>query len=147
MKSVIETVFEGAYGELLSAVRMGQFLSVGVLGAVVDNAVLAALVEFAAIQPTVAKIGSAEAAIVLMFLLNEHWTFADTGTVSYAALGRRFLTSNTVRIGGAATALVVLYLLHEQFGVWYLAANVAGIGVGFVVNYVLESLFTWRVIR
>ncbi|WP_246988181.1 GtrA family protein [Halorientalis marina] len=147
MKSIVEDVFQGTYGELLSVVRMGQFLSVGILGAVVDNAVLVAVVEFAAVQPTLAKIASAEAAIVLMFLLNENWTFSETGTVSYAALARRFLTSNTVRIGGAATALVVLHVLHEQFGVWYLAANVAGIGVGFVVNYVLESRFTWRVIR
>ncbi|MFC7177267.1 hypothetical protein [Halosegnis marinus] len=28
---------------------------------------------------------------------------------------------------------------------WFVAAKVAGIGVGMVVNYVAESLFTWRV--
>jgi putative flippase GtrA len=33
------------------------------------------------------------------------------------------------------------------YGVWYLLANAAGIGVGFQANYTFESLVTWRVHR
>lgn len=145
--SQLAELVDGAVGELLSVVRMGQFLSVGVVGAVCDNAVLVALVELAGLGPTLAKVGSAETAILLMFVLNEHWTFAGTGEASRRGVVRRLLTSNVVRLGGAATALVVLHVLTTRFGVWYLAANVVGIGVGFVVNYVFESLLTWRVTR
>lgn len=132
---------------LLSRERLGKFLSVGVLGAAADMTVLLAVVELLGTRPWVAKIASAEAAIVLMFVLNEQWTFTDHGQDGPAALARRFLTSNTVRAGGAAVAWVVLAALTEYAGVWYPLANVAGIGVGFVVNYAAESLFTWKVHR
>jgi putative flippase GtrA len=114
------------FAELLSPTRMGRFLSVGVAGAVCDNAVLIGLVEVGHVAPTVAKLASAEAAILLMFVLNRNWTFADAAAVDVRGLVRRFLTSNIVRAGGAGTALAVLFVLHGQFGVWYLLANVFG---------------------
>ncbi|NEU58820.1 GtrA family protein [Halorussus sp. MSC15.2] len=58
---------------------------------------------------------------------------------SFGSLVRRFLKSNVVRTGGVGVAVLVLHVLHNVFGLWYLLANVAGIGVGFVVNYVFES--------
>lgn len=134
-----------AVRSLLSGKRFGQFLSVGVLGAVADNLVLAGVVETTAVPPLAAKVMSAEAAIVIMFLLNDSWTFDGYGRRSVGALVRRFLKSNLVRTGGVGVALMVLHVLHNAFGMWYLVANVAGIGVGFVVNYVFESAFTWRV--
>lgn len=133
--------------ELVSGLRFGQFLSVGALGAICDTLVLAAVVETTGIGPVYAKIASAEAAIVFMFVLNERWTFAGFGSSSVRAIGRRFVTSNVVRAGGALAALVVLLFLTELFGVWYVAANVLGIGAGFVLNYTAESLLTWRVHR
>ncbi|MFC7165211.1 GtrA family protein [Halospeciosus flavus] len=126
---------------------MGQFFSVGVLGAVVDTLALLALVEVLGVAPTPAKIGSAEASICLMFVLNEFWTFQQVGERDPWAVLRRFGKSNLVRWVGAGIALVVLHVLTQQFGVWYLLANVAGIGVGFVANYVFESLLTWKVSR
>jgi putative flippase GtrA len=135
----------GRVRALLSTVRFGQFLSVGVVGAICDNAVLVVAVRTLGVRPVVAKLASAEAAIALMFLLNERWTFAGEGSVGLGALVRRFVTSNVVRAGGAATALVVLYLLTNHAGVWYLVANVIGMGLGFGVNYTFETLVTWRV--
>lgn len=130
---------------LWSVVRIGQFASVGAIGAVIDVTTLAAVVEFTGIGPLVGKLIAAETAILVMFVINEHWTFADFGRSSAGDLVRRFVKSNTVRIGGTATAFLTLYLLHSVVGIWYLAANVAGIGLGFFVNYAFESLFTWRV--
>lgn len=137
----------GRFRELVSGMRFGQFLSVGIVGAICDNLVLVAVVETTAMRPFYAKVLSAEAAIVLMFLINERWTFAEFGTSSVRAVVRRFVTSNVVRAGGASVALVVLFVLTELFDVWYLAANVVGIGIGFVLNYTAESLATWRVHR
>ncbi|MFB6146420.1 MAG: GtrA family protein [Halobacteriaceae archaeon] len=132
-------------GALVAPERAGKFVSVGVLGAVCDMTVITLLVEGPGLQPWAAKIVSAEAAIVLMFVINERWTFTDHGDDGGRALARRFLTSNLVRAGGAAVAWAVLVVLTSVAGVWYLAANVAGIGTGFVVNYAFESLLTWQV--
>ncbi|NHN47402.1 GtrA family protein [Halostella sp. JP-L12] len=138
---------------LVSGVRFGQFASVGALGAVIDNAVLGGLLH-AGVAPEPAKLAGAEAAIVVMFLINEHWTFADQGTTGVVPFLRRLLTSNLVRAGGVLVATVVFSVVYRSFDVsiavagvdfWFLAANLTGIGVGLVVNYVAESLFTWRV--
>lgn len=132
---------------LASSVRFGQFVSVGVVGFFVDNAVLALCVELFGLSLLAAKLVGAETAIVVMFVLNERWTFADAGGSSPRELLRRFLTSNLVRVGGVGVATGVLLTLNGLFGVWYLLANVIGIGVGFVVNYTFESLVTWRIHR
>lgn len=123
---------------------MSRFLSVGILGAVLDNVVLFSVVELSHISPVVAKAISAECSIVFMFLVNEFWTFATHGSKSLFGLLRRLLTSNVVRLGGLAVGFAVLYVFHHHLGVWYLLANVLGIGVGFIVNYVSESIFTWQ---
>lgn len=115
------------------------------VGALVDNGVLIALVETGSLTPTPGAVISKECAIVVMFVLNERITFAGYGGRGVGSRGRRFLTSNLVRTGGAAIGIAVLYVLYAWFGVWYVLANVVGIGVGFVANYVMESLATWRV--
>jgi putative flippase GtrA len=144
MKRIAERV---SLGELLSVARAGQFLSIGVVGAICDNAVLVGLVELGHLQPTIAKLGAAETAILVMFVLNENVTFADAAEGGPRAILRRLVTSHVVRAGGALTAIAVLYVLNGQFGVWYLAANVAGMVVGLFVNYVFESIVTWGVGR
>jgi len=132
---------------LLAPRRAGQFLSVGVVGAVVDMAVLTAIVEAGGVSPALGKVLSAEAAIVVMFVANEGWTFTEHGRSGLGPLVGRFLRSNAVRAAGAAVAWVVLVALIEWVAVWYLLANAAGIGVGAIVNYVAETLVTWRVHR
>lgn len=135
----------GRVAELLSGIRLGQFVSVGAVGYVVDNVVLALLIEFAGVGVVLGKPVSAEAAIVVMFVVNERWTFAEWGRVGWRPLLRRFATSNLVRLGGAGVAWAVLVALTELYGVHYFVGNTIGIGAGVVVNYIAESLFTWRV--
>jgi len=133
----------GTVGSLLAAARLGKFLSVGVCGALIDNAVLFLLVEFAAFPPVAGGAVSKELSIVTMFLINDRWTFPEFD--GGGSVWRRLVRSNVLRLGGLAVGLGTLYVLNTYFGVWYIAANVIGIGVGFVVNYVAESIFTWRV--
>jgi putative flippase GtrA len=151
---------------LVSAVRFGKFVSVGVVGAVCDNAVLlastgfgvasalAGLVGTPGLAPEVAKALGIEAAVVVMFLLNERFTFAAEGRAGVVALVRRLLTSNLVRLGGITVQLVVFSLVYRRLptpfsvggvDLWLLVASVTGIGAGMLVNYVAESLVTWRV--
>lgn len=136
--SIINRLFDVEY--------ISRFLSVGVLGAIFDNIVLFLAVEFVAISPLVGKVLSAESSIVLMFVINEYWTFSGHGGTGYRERGRRLLTSNIVRIGGLTVGLCVLFVLHHYLGMWYLLANVLGIGFGFIVNYFSETILTWRVV-
>jgi putative flippase GtrA len=144
---------EGRLDALLSGVRFGQFASVGALGAVCDTGLVVLLTSYAGVYRGSAKLVGAEVAIIVMFLVNEHWTFSTEGGSGRWSLVRRFLKSNLVRAGGVLVATVVFVFvsgLDYRFpvggeGLWLVFANGVGIGVGMFVNYVAESLFTWRV--
>lgn len=130
---------------LVSLLRVRRFLLVGFVGMATDMALIAALVEGTGLEPVVAKFVSAEGAILVMFAINERWTFKRYQVGGWKGLWRRLFTSNAVRVVGVLVAAGILYLLHNLFGVWYLLANLIGIGGAFFANYVMESLFTWRV--
>lgn len=138
----------------LLGLRFGQFVSVGVLGAICDNAVLALGLSLG-MTPELAKIAGAETAILIMFWINEHWTFADEGERGLFPITRRLLTSNVVRLGGVLVATIVFSVVYRQVNidiliggrnVWFLVANGCGILSGLFVNYALESVVTWRVV-
>lgn len=146
----------GGLAELLSGARIGQFVSVGVAGASLETAIVALLTTLAAAPPLAAKAVGAEASITLMFLLNDRYTFGDEGDAGGAALVRRWGKSHLVRLGGLAVAFVTLWLLTSRTDVelvvaggdlWPTVANLIGIGVGLTLNYVAESVFTWRVLE
>ena len=130
---------------LLSTSRFTLFAGVGVVGATVDNAGLFLLVELTGLDPVAAKVLAWELSILVIFAINERWTFSSYGDGGMRALGRRLLRSNAVRFAGFLVTLAVLAALVRWFGVWYLAANLLGVGIGFFVNYTCESLYTWKV--
>jgi putative flippase GtrA len=142
---------------LVAADRIGQFVSVGVAGATLETVIVALLTSgvFAVTAPPLAaKAVGAEASITLMFLLNDRWTFADEGQAGLAPLLRRYGTSHVVRLGGLTVAFATLFVLTALTDVtlvvhganlWPTVANAIAIGTGMTVNYVAESLVTWRV--
>ena len=139
--------------ELLAVERFGQFVSVGAVGAAFDLTTSSALTAGFDVPPEIAKLVGAEVAIVVMFVVNERWTFASHGDDGGWAILRRLLKSNLVRSGGVAVQVGVVALLTSlplafpAFGVdlWELATFPIAIGCSLLLNYVLESLFTWRV--
>jgi putative flippase GtrA len=145
---------------LASVGRIGQFVSVGVAGASLETVIVAILTggfvveAVLAGQPLLAKAVGAEASITLMFLLNDNWTFADHGGAGPVALVRRWLKSHLVRSVGLAVAFATLFVLTSWTDItlvvaggdiWPTLANGIGIGIGLSINYVAESLVTWRV--
>jgi len=144
------------FESLVSGVRFGQFLSVGVVGAISDNTVLAVLGLVFAVPDLWAKAAGVETAIVVMFLVNEHWTFSEDGEAGLRPFLRRLGTSHLVRTGGVTVQLVVYWVLTQQLTVelviagrdlWFIAASPIAIAAAMSVNYVFESLFTWQVHR
>ena len=139
---------------LRSRARFGQFVSVGVVGALCDTTVLVVLTEVFGVLPEIATIIGIETAILVMFAINENWTFADEGRAGRRSLLGRLLKSHTVRAAGSTTQFVVFVAIFRGVPVtlnvvgvdaWLVVAKGCGIGVGMLVNYVAESLFTWRV--
>lgn len=91
-----------------------------------------------------------------MFLLNDRWTFADEGEGCAASLVRRYVSSHAVRLGGLAVAFAAFYGLTTWTDVrfvvgganlWPTIANGIGIVAAMTVNFVAESLITWRVYK
>ena len=145
---------DGRLASLLSGVRFGKFVSVGAIGAACDTTVLVVLTEAFGVLPEIATLVGIETAILVMFAVNERWTFADHGTAGERSLLGRLARSHGVRAAGSLTQFLVFVAVFRlpsvsvtALGVdlWLLIAKGAGIGVGMVVNYVFESLFTWRV--
>jgi len=141
-------------GALASRLRFGKFVSVGVVGAVCDTAVLLFLVEVVGLLEEVAVLIGIETAILVMFLINDSWTFAGEGSTDRRSWLGRLVRSHAVRSGGSLTQFVVFVTLYRLFFVslqifgidaWLLVAKGSGIVVGMLVNYVFESLFTWQV--
>ncbi|WP_229124721.1 GtrA family protein [Halapricum desulfuricans] len=132
---------------LAAADRLAQFVAVGTIGASVDMSLLVVFHSVVGLQLVISKLAGAEISFLVMFVINERWTFESFGKTSLRARLRRLATSNGVRLGGLATATTVLVVLTETVGLWYPLANAVGIGVGFFVNYSFESLLTWRVHR
>jgi putative flippase GtrA len=140
---------------LLSGRRFGKFASVGAVGAVFDVTTATVLRELG-VFPELAVFVGIEVAIVVMFLLNDNWTFAEQGSAGLGAALRRLLRSNLVRAGGILVQLATFRFFYRVVALdltvlgidgWFVVSKVAGIGVGMLVNYVAESLVTWRVGR
>lgn len=145
---------QGFLSALNSRVRFGKFVSVGVIGAISDNLMLTVLTLGVGIHEVAAKAAGIETAILVMFLVNEYWTFADKGEPGRVPFLKRAGKSHLVRVGGASVQIVVYWFLTQQleyelvlFGtdLWFLAASPIAIAIAMVVNYVFESLFTWQV--
>jgi len=139
---------------LISGVRFGQFVSVGAVGAAFDVTTLLLLTELAGLPAAVANVLSIETAILVMFTVNEHWTFADEGGDDGRSLAGRLVRSHVVRAGGSTLQYLLFVGVFYSFAVdltlagldlWLVAVKGGAIAVAMLVNYVLESIFTWQV--
>ena len=138
---------------LVSRSRFGRFVSVGVVGAVFDVTTATALRELG-VFPELAVFAGIEVAVVVMFLLNDNWTFSGEGAAGLGPVLGRLVRSNLVRAGGILVQLGTFRVLYRVLAVdlavagldgWFVVSKIGGIGVAMFVNYVAESLFTWRV--
>lgn len=138
---------------LVSPSRFGQFISVGAAGAVVDLTVSSALTITGLAPPEWAKLGGAECAIVLMFLINDHWTFTNYGTPGVESKVRRLVRSNLVRSVGLVVQFLIVRGLTRvditvtvgNMNIWALVTMPIAIGCAVLINYIAESLLTWQV--
>jgi putative flippase GtrA len=140
---------------LASGVRFGKFVSVGAVGAAFDVTTTTALIVGFGVLGEYAKLVGAEVAIIVMFAINERWTFSELGAPGIVPTLKRFLRSNLVRSGGLAVQFLIVRGLRQLdvavvvfgFDLWQLIPIPIAIGASVLLNYVAESLLTWRVTR
>lgn len=123
--------------------KLVKFSAVGASGVAVNTVVLFALFQLASVPLLVASPLATEIAIANNFIWNDYWTFG-WGLGLQSDTVRRFLKFNLVSLGGLAITTGVLYELVTRLGWHYLFANLVGIGLATLWNFVLNSVWTWR---
>lgn len=120
-------------------VRLAKFGLVGISGLLVNSFLLFLFHGVASLPLLLAAPAAYEFSVVNNYLWNDVWTF---GTHSPSL--RRLLKFNLISLGALGITVGTLYALVEWAAWHYLLANLAGIGIGFLWNFSMNVLWTWR---
>lgn len=125
--------------------KLFRFGMVGLSGIVVNEGLLIYLKEFVHLALPVASVIAIELSIVSNFILNDLWTFrADRGEHVLGHWWQRVISFQVVSVGGAAINFAILNVLATWAGVDYRIANILGILVAFIWNYLVNRRVTWK---
>lgn len=119
-------------------VRMGKFLVVGGLGALVNTGILIIFYDVLHVALVVASALATELAIGHNFLWNDYWTFGRRG-LSLS----RFVRFNVVSLGGQCVTVVTLWMLVGHARLHHVVANLIGIGLAVIWNFAVNLRWTW----
>jgi dolichol-phosphate mannosyltransferase len=122
--------------------RFGKFGIVGASGVVVNTAVLWLLTHRLGVYYLVASPVAIEIAMCCNYLLNNNWTFLDrrAGFVSWSGLVRY----HAVSLGGMLINVGILHALVTWTDSPVVFANLIGIGVATIWNFILSVGWTFR---
>ena len=124
--------------------KLFKFGMVGLSGIVVNEGLLIYLKEFAGFEIWIASLIAIELSIISNFILNDLWTFgADQGEHALVRRWQRFTAFQLVSVGGAAVNFVILNVLATRVGIDYRIANILGVLVAFLWNFVVNRRVTW----
>lgn len=123
--------------------RFVTFCLVGLTGVGVNEGLLWILNQFAGLPILLASILSVEAAIISNFTLNDLFTFRDRRTASNPWL-LRLVKFNLVSLVGLGINTGTLLFFSNVVGIYYLIANLIGIAIAMLFNYLLNSWWTWE---
>ena len=122
-----------------------KFCMVGFSGVIVNLGIYIILTRILNIDYKIAAPVAIEISILTNFLLNHIWTFNKRKSVSpwLNKLGKFHVVSGIAGIANYITFLSLIFILslHD------ILSNLIGIGVGTLINYSLNSMWTWRETR
>jgi len=124
--------------------RVFKFGIVGISGIVVNLGILVILVEFFTMNKDLASPVAIEISILSNFILNDLWTFGSIEDQKVSGRWNRLVAFNFVSVGGAVINYVIFLMLTTWFAFYYLAAQLIGIMIAFVWNFVLNRRVTWK---
>jgi dolichol-phosphate mannosyltransferase len=90
----------------------------------------------------IASLIAIETSILSNFFLNNVWTFRNRETENYWLT--KLLRFHAVAALAGITNYSLLLLLVKALGWWDIFANLIGIMVGTLVNYSMNSVWTWK---
>jgi dolichol-phosphate mannosyltransferase len=119
-----------------------KFCVVGTSGVIVNMGLLIVLTRLFGIVLEYASPIAIEISIISNFILNNIWTFRARTIKS--SLLKRFARFHVVAFSAGIVNYVILLSLHYAAGIVDIIANLIGIAAATIVNYVLNSRWTWK---
>ena len=119
-----------------------KYCLVGFSGVVINLGIYAFLTRYYNLSEAISPLISIESAIISNFLLNNFWTFGSRSNQSRVRV--RFLKFHLVSGLGALINYLVFLLLFFVLEVHDIFANLTGIAFAAIVNYLINSNWTWR---
>jgi dolichol-phosphate mannosyltransferase len=119
-----------------------KFCVVGGSGVFVNMGIYLLITRLMRVPYYIASPIAIELSILWNFAWNNFWTFKKR-EASATWIGR-LVRFHVVSSLAALTNYLILLLLVSVFGVWDVLANLIGIAFGTLVNYFMNSLWTWR---
>jgi len=118
--------------------RLLKFGAVGATGVIINTSALYVLSRWLGLPLLLSSGIAVELAIISNFFWNNRWTFAGQG----ASLAR-FAKFNAASLVGLTFNVATVWGLTRT-GLYFLIANLVGIGVGVTVNYACSVVWVWR---
>lgn len=128
--------------------KMKEFIKFGVVGGsgvLVNMGFLFLFTRYAGIKIEFASPMAIELSILTNFLLNNAWTFRRRDTK--IGFGGRIMRYHLVTAVAGGVNYITLLLLTNVAGMLDMLANLIGIGLGTFINFFLNSLWTWRIVK
>lgn len=119
-----------------------KFCIVGTSGVVVNMGLLIILTRSLETALEYASPIAIEISIISNFILNNVWTFRARANNS--SLFKRFFRFHIVAFSAGIVNYIILLSLHYGMGLMDIVANLIGIAAATIVNYVLNSRWTWK---
>ena len=119
-----------------------KYSLVGFSGVVINLGIYTFLTRYYAFSEAIAPLFSIEAALISNFSLNNFWTFGSRSNQSRVRV--KFLKFHLVSGLGALINYAVFLLLFFVLEVHDIFANLIGIAFAAVVNYLINSNWTWK---
>jgi len=122
-----------------------KFLTVGFSGVFVNLGIYIFLTRFIGVPVELAPPIAIEVSIISNFLLNHYWTFS--GRTTESSFLRKIIRFHLAAGMAGILNYTVFLMLLKVLGIHDILSNIIGIGLGALVNYFLNSYWTWKQIE
>ena len=119
-----------------------KYSVVGLSGVFVNLGIYIALTRIFSLSEVIAPLISIESSLLSNFLLNNFWTFKKREVTS--SLYKRLLQFHVASGGAACLNYLTFLLAFAVLGIHDILANLIGIAVAAILNYIINSNWTWR---
>ena len=129
--------------QVLKISRIARFALVGLTGVPVNLGVMALLLSLGA-PVDLASLTGIEASVAWNYTLHELWTFRYKFHGGFRGTASRYVGYHISVLAGLATQYATMRVLYTLLGVNPLLGQLAGIILGFLVNFLFSRGLVWR---